>query len=265
MGPVSQFGIGQTHRNRQQRAADGSIDRRDHIGGKAEQVNPHAHVLRLARVVANGTQVQAKRRVHDAPHHKAQQQKDRQAVKIKRSDQVSRFIHAGKLHAQQCGPGDRHPGVAAGQFIELEQERVDQHAEREREHAEENLHVPHAEHADRNADHQADQDCGADRALHASDAVAAGDISHRIRAQRHIERMAKRHQAGVAEQKIKAQQDDAVGQRRQHQRDIKRRHDKRRADQGQQQDGKNEALAGHSIGFPNRPVGRKIRTVMTIT
>src|SRR3546814_1143719 len=78
--------------------------------------------------------------------------------------------------------------------------------------------------------------------------------------------MTERHQAGIAEQKIEPEQDDSVGEGREHERNVVRRNDEGSGNQDEQHrhDGYEDMKASHSIGFPNSPVGLKINMPITI-
>ena len=69
-----------------------------------------------------------------------------------------REFEADDVHARHA-----HAAVASGEVIELEQKRVEQHAEGERQHAEEDADVAHAQNADgdrreRGKQHDREQD-----------------------------------------------------------------------------------------------------------
>ena len=63
MGPVGQFGIGQSRGDGEDGAADAAIDRRDHEGGEPHAKNLHPDIGGLAGVLADRLQVQAERRL----------------------------------------------------------------------------------------------------------------------------------------------------------------------------------------------------------
>ena len=141
---------------------------------------------------------------------------------------------------------------------------MEQHAERQRQHAEEDLHVAHAQQPHGNRHDDARDDGREHRQLEALEAEAARHHRDRIRTQSHEQRVAERQQPGIAEQQVEAEQDDAVRQRWQHQRHVERRQQVRRRDEQQQRARDRELAARHSSGLPKRPVGRKISTAITI-
>ena len=164
--------------------------------------------------------------------------------------------------------------VAAGEVVELEQERMEQHAEGQRQDAEENAHVAHREH--RHGDGRDDRR-GArqqeDR-FETLDAELARQHSRTIGADRHEERVAEGEQTGIAEQQVEAEQRDGVGEGRQDQRDVVGLRDAREREQYDQHcDDEREphdvspvrrcARVAHSTTLPNRPAGRTTSTTIT--
>ena len=61
MGPVSQFGIGQSRGDGEDRSTDAAIDGRDHEGGQPHAENLHSDIGGLAGVLADRAQMQAER------------------------------------------------------------------------------------------------------------------------------------------------------------------------------------------------------------
>ena len=152
MRPVHELGIGEADAEAQDGAADRAIDRRDDEGRQPELAHAHAQVLGLLRVVAQRAQMQPEGRVHDAPHQQAGKHQQRQAVVVERAGQQLDLVVGGELEPEDAHARHAHAAVAAGQVVELEQERVRQHAERQRQHAEEDAGVAHAQKADRQRD-----------------------------------------------------------------------------------------------------------------
>ena len=113
----------------------------------------HAEILGLAGVIAHGHQVQAERRVHNAPHHETGNGQQRKAIIIERAGQKLDLVITRKFDTEYVHARHAHATVAACQIVELEKKGMEQHAERERQHTEENAGIAHAQRADRQRDH----------------------------------------------------------------------------------------------------------------
>ena len=70
-----------------------------------------------------------------------------EAVVVERPGQQLDLVVLREFQAEEIHARHPHAAVAAGEVVELEQERVEQHAERERQHAEEDADIAHAEQA----------------------------------------------------------------------------------------------------------------------
>src|SRR5262249_59567782 len=71
------------------------------------------------------------------------------AVVVEWSGQKLDLVVLGEFQSKNFHPRHAHAAVAAGDVVELEQERVKQHAEGEREHSEKNPDIAHAEQSNR--------------------------------------------------------------------------------------------------------------------
>src|SRR5262249_57549754 len=63
----------------------------------------------------------------------------------------------GEIETEDCHAEYAHSRVAASHVVELEQKRVEQHAEGQREHAEKYSHIAYAEQADRHRNYSRPQ------------------------------------------------------------------------------------------------------------
>ena len=182
--PVHQLGIGQADAEAQDGAADGAIDRGDGERRQPELAHAHAQVLGLLRVVAQRAQVQAEGGVHDAPHEQGGEHQQRQAVVVEGAGQQLDLVVGGELEPQDAHARHAHAAVAAGQVVELEQDGVRQHAERQRQHAKEDAGVAHAQEADGQRDQQCRRQRDADEHdLELPDAEHAGDDGRAVGAE----------------------------------------------------------------------------------
>jgi len=135
------------------RAANGAEYSRYYKGGKAKAVHVHAEVFGLARVIANGSKVQSERRMHDAPHDETADNQQAKAIIVEGSRQKIDLVVLGEFQPKDLHPRHAHAAVAAGDVVKLEQERVEQHAEGEREHPEKNPDVAHAQQSNGQRNH----------------------------------------------------------------------------------------------------------------
>ena len=71
MRPVREFRVCLPCVDGEDHAADRAVERGDEKSDEAEEAYANAEVFGLARILANGCEVQAEGRVHDAPHRHA--------------------------------------------------------------------------------------------------------------------------------------------------------------------------------------------------
>ncbi len=167
-------------------------------------------------------------RPHDPPHEERGQHQDREREVVVGPDQVVGLREPRPLAAEQIGAQHAHALVAAGQSVELEEERIEDHAEGEGQHPEVDLDVAHAEGA-----HRRGHDGGGERArgqdqLHVPDAQMGRQHRAGVGADADEERVAEGHEPGGAEEQVQPQQDDPVRHERQHEGDVVgRRHQRR--------------------------------------
>ena len=128
-------------------ASNGTVDSRNHEGPKPRALHLHAKIGGLLRIVADSAHVQAKRRVQEAPGQKGEDGEQRQRVIIERAGEEG-GLAARAVEARKQGPANAHPLVSPGHKVEFIQEGMERHAKGEREHAEEDLRIAHAEEAD---------------------------------------------------------------------------------------------------------------------
>ena len=100
--PIDQLGIGEPDAEAEDRAADGAEGSRDDEGGQAEPVHVHAEILRLARVVADGLEVQSERRMHDPPHHEASDDQERRGNSSRTARPGTRSCCSARIPARGC-------------------------------------------------------------------------------------------------------------------------------------------------------------------
>ncbi len=281
MGPIGQFGIGQSGGDGEDGSADAAIHRRDHEGGEPHPENLHADIGGLAGVLADRAQMQPERRLGDAPHRQAEQRKQHQRIIVERPGQ-KRGLAAAPLHAEQQRPQHPHALIAAGDAVELEQEGMKQHAERQRQHAEEYLGVADAQRAGHQRDQSGRQRCGDQQDFKAAHAEFRGQRRRAVGADAEKHRVPERQQPGGAEQQIEPEQRDAVADERQHQHQRigrghqrQQRHDGDQPEQHPQSVGPRhpsprhrlrsnvDRVVAHAVAFPNRPAGLRISTTTT--
>ena len=109
MGPVHELRVGEPDAKAQDGAADRTVDRGDHVGSQPELAHPHAQVFGLLRVVAQRPQVQAKRRMHDAPHDEAGEHQQSQAVVVEGAGQQLDLVVGVELQPDDLMRGTRMP------------------------------------------------------------------------------------------------------------------------------------------------------------
>ena len=130
----------------------------------------------------------------------------------------SGLVQLLEREAEQRRARHAHALVAAGERVELEQEGVEQHAEGQGEHAEEDLRVARAEGADRQRDEEPGRRGGQQRRLEAFDAPHPGGDRRGIGADGHEHRMPEGHEPAIAEQQVEPEQRHAVAEDGQQQR-----------------------------------------------
>src|SRR5206468_3516507 len=110
-------------------------------------------------VVADRLQRLAEGRVHDDPHHQHAGEEEPEHVVVvvarKEKDLVSRRVDG---QAQERGRRHSQPVGAAGDRVELEGQAPQHLRERQREDAEEDARIPHADEAEERDDHQRGED-----------------------------------------------------------------------------------------------------------
>ena len=166
--------------------------------------------------------------------------------------------------AEQHGAQHPHALVAARQRVELVEKRVEEHAEGEREHAEVDLHVAHAQEPHRNGDERGRHRRRQQHDLQMPHTEPAREQRCRVAAQRDEERVAEREQARRAEQQIQAEERDRVAEGGQEQGGRvgparERQQQQRRAG------GAAERTDAHAMARAKSPAGRRTSTAMTIT
>jgi hypothetical protein len=164
--------------------------------------------------------------------------------------------------AQQRRARHAHALVAAGQCVELEQEGVEQHAEGEGEHAEEDLGVARAKRADRQRHEQAGRGGGEQRDLEAGDPPHPDRDGRGVGADGDEHRVPEGHEPAVPEQQVEPEERHAVPEHRQQQRGAVLAQDQRQRREGCQHGGRDHSVS-HAAGFPNRPAGRSSSTATT--
>src|SRR5215469_14234370 len=100
-----------------------------------------AEIFGLARVIADGLQVQTERRMHDPPHQQTCDDQQAEAIVVERASEKLDLVIPLERKPQYVHAGNAHSAVTAGQVIEFKQERIEQHAEGKRQHAKENSYV----------------------------------------------------------------------------------------------------------------------------
>ena len=107
--PVHQLRIGKADAEAEDRAADGAEARRDHESGEPKAADVHAEIFGLAGIVADGLEVQAERRMHDAPHQQAREHEQRQAVVVERPGQELDLVVLANSSPRMFMRGTRMP------------------------------------------------------------------------------------------------------------------------------------------------------------
>jgi hypothetical protein len=173
-----------------------------------------------------------------------------------------REFEADDVHAR-----DAHAAVAAREVIELEQKRVEQHAEGKRQHAEEDADIAHAQKSDRNGCERGKQHNREQDGLERLDAKDAGEYRGAISTEAEKHGMAEREQPGIAEEQVEPDQRDGVAEEGDHQRRVIGRRQERQQCQGgrSRQCDDDGRCARHVTARPNSPAGRSSSTAITIT
>ena len=164
--------------------------------------------------------MQPERGVHDPPHHQRGNDQKRQAIVIEGAGEELDLVVLRELQPEDAHARHPHAAVAAGQVIELEQEGIKQHAEGEREHAEEDAHVADAEEPDRNGGEHGAEHHGREHQLEGLDPEHAREESRAIGAGAEKHRMPEGEEPGIAEEEIEAEEGDGVAEERDHQRGV---------------------------------------------
>src|SRR5262249_49753151 len=149
-------------------------------------------------------------RMHDAPHHGGGDDEERETVIIERPGQELDLVVLAQFEAEDVHARNPHAAVAAGQVVELEKERVEQHAEGKRQYAEKDADVTNAEKPDWHRDKRPRQHDGDEHDLERGDPELAGEHGGAIGAEAEKHGVTEREQSGVAEEQIKPQQRDGV-------------------------------------------------------
>ena len=110
-----------------------------------------------------------------------------------------------QLKAEDVHARNTHAAVAAGQVVELEKERVEQHAEGERQHAEKDADVTNAEKPDGHRDQRPRQHDSQEHDLERCDPELPGEDGRAIGAEAEEHGVTERQQTGVAEEQIEPQ------------------------------------------------------------
>src|SRR5215467_1830519 len=87
--------------------------------------------------------------MHDPPHQETTDDQQAKAVVVEGSGQKLDLVVLGEFQPKNFHPRNAHAAVATSDVVELEQKRVEQHAEGEREHPEKNPDITHAEQSNR--------------------------------------------------------------------------------------------------------------------
>ena len=143
--------------------------------------------------------------MHDTPHHDGGDVEEREAVVIERPGQELDFVVLAQFEAEDVHARNAHAAVAAGQVVELEKERVEQHAEGERQHAEKDADVTNAEKPDGHRDERPRQHDGQEHDLERRDPELSGEHGRAIGAEAEEHGVTERQQTGVAEEQIEPQ------------------------------------------------------------
>src|SRR5262245_55382653 len=144
MGPIDQLWIRQTDTKAKDRTADRAKRGRDKECSDAKSADVHAEIFGLAGIIAQGLQMQPEGRMHDSPHQKARDHEQAETIIVKGPSKKLDLVVAFEGKPQNIHARHAHAAVAPGEMIELEQERVEQHAKGKRQHAKENSHVTRA-------------------------------------------------------------------------------------------------------------------------
>ena len=176
----------------------------------------------MSGIVADGPETQAERRPHDPPHEERGQDQDREGEVVVGPDQVVGLREPRPLAAEQIGAQQAHALVAAGQPVELEKERVEDHAEGEGQHPEVDLDVAHAEGAHRRRHHRGGERGRGQDQLHVPHAQVRRQHRAGVGADADEERVPEGDEPGGAEEQVQPQQHHPVGHEGQHERDVSR-------------------------------------------
>ena len=201
--------------------------------------------------------------MNDPPHDDPREHQHGERVEVVRPREVVRFWNRAEVASEQERARDRHALVAPGELVELQEEGVEDHPEREREHAEVDLHVADAQRGHGHRDDRGGHRCREEDDLEGADLEPAGEERRGVRAEPDEERVAERDEARVTEHQVQAEQHDAVGHEGQHEEDVVDGGDPRHRDDGAERE-RNGQHRAHAAAPPKRPRGRMTRTLMTI-
>src|SRR5262249_24199557 len=234
---------------------------------EAKLVHMDAEVLRLAGIVAHGLEMQPEWRMHDPPHHERGNDQEGEAIIVEWPSQKLDLVVVREFETDDVHARDAHAAVATREVIELEQKRVEQHAEGKRQHAEEDADVAHAQKPDRNGRERGKQHDREQDGLERLDAKGAGEHGGAISTEAEKHGMAERQQAGIAEEQIEPEQRDGVAEEGNHQgRVIGRRQERQQCQGGRsRQYDDHGRCAPHVTARPNRPAGRSSSTAIAST
>jgi hypothetical protein len=165
--------------------------------------------------------------MHDSPHQKAGDHKQGETIIVKGPGKKLDLVVAFERKPQNIHARHAHAAVASGEMIELEQERVEQHAKGKRQHAKENSHVARAEERNGQCDQGGSNDHSEKHDFELLDSDGSRHHRGTIGAKTEKHGVTKRQQPCVAKQKIKAEQCDGISEERDHQPRVVRRHDVR--------------------------------------
>ena len=264
VGPVREQGIGEPRRHREQRSAHRAED-----GGDAERRKPipphaHAHALRLLGILPDGAQAETERGVHDAPHHEDGHREQSERVVVVRPNEELHLAEPREGQPAQAGSKHAHAFIAAGERIELVEERVEEHAEGEGEHPEVDAHVAHAEQPDGHGHHEPGQGGGEQDDLEGQDGELARHEGRRVGAQGHEEGVTEGQEPGDAEEQVEAEERDAVGEEGQHEGGVVLATGEGHEEHDPEDEGQREP-PHQAVARAKSPAGRSTSTAMTMT
>src|SRR6266581_993966 len=263
LGPVSEVGEDAAVEDAGEAAREPGERPRQHEGGQLVAPHVYADELGALGVLSDRREHAPEGRADHAPEdpEAARHQHHRQQIEVIARAEAAQ--QRQRAHPRQVGIGDLgHPLLAAGDFVPLEADRPDDLREGQREHREVDAREAHAEEAEDERE-GAGQHAGRGKGEEKRHAGLLHEDAGGVGADAEVGGVAEGDEAGVADQEIEADREEA------HDDHVGR--DERveaRAERGDEERGDHDERAprhagkalDHRSGRPRRPQGRTMST-----